>query len=71
MLENFWRFKKFEEVIEFTLNESFEKIDEDWQYYLKQKYYPLYKDKTPHFIESKKITNEGFNFSPNYYEIRK
>ncbi len=69
LLENFWRFKKFEDVIEFTLEERFDKIDDKWQYYLKQKYYPLYKEKTPHFIESKKITNEGFNFSPNYLEI--
>ncbi|MCB0744612.1 MAG: PD40 domain-containing protein, partial [Ignavibacteriae bacterium] len=66
-LENFWRFKKFEEVIQFTLGERFEKIDEDWQYYLRQKYFPLYKNKTPHFIDSRKITNEGFNFSPNYF----
>ncbi|MCB9206908.1 MAG: PD40 domain-containing protein [Ignavibacteriales bacterium] len=68
LLENIWRFKNFEDVIEFTLNERFEKIDEDWLYYLKQKYYPLYKDKTPHFIDSKKLTNEGYNFSPNYYK---
>ncbi|MBK8946814.1 MAG: PD40 domain-containing protein [Ignavibacteriae bacterium] len=67
-LENFWRFKNFEDVIEFTIGERFEKIDEDWQYYLKQQYYPLYENKTPHFIESKKITFEGYNFSPNYYE---
>ncbi|MBK7106418.1 MAG: PD40 domain-containing protein [Ignavibacteriae bacterium] len=67
-LENFWRFKNFEDVIEFTIGERFEKIDEDWQYYLKQKYYPLYENKTSHFIESKKITYEGYNFSPNYFE---
>jgi hypothetical protein len=45
----------------------FEKIDEAFGYYVKQIYYPLYKGKTPHFIESNKITNEGFNFSPNFY----
>lgn len=67
LIENFWRFKNFEDVIEFTLGEKFEKIDEDWHFQLKQKYYPLYKDKSPHFIDSKKITNEGFNFSPNYF----
>lgn len=67
-IENIWRFNKFKEVVEFTLNEKYEKVDADWEYYLKQKYYPLYKDKTPHFIESKKITDTGFNFSPNYYK---
>lgn len=68
ILENFWRFQKFEDVLEFTLGERFEKIDKKWHYYLKQKYYPLLKNKTPHFIDSKKITNEGFNFSPNYFK---
>lgn len=67
MIENIWRFNKFEEVIEFTLNEKIEKIDADWEYSLKQRYYPLYKDRTPHFVEATKITNEGFNFSPNFY----
>jgi len=67
-IENIWRFKKFEDVIEFTIGKKFEKIDDEWLYYLKQKYFPLYKDKTPHFIDSKKITNSGFNFSPNYYK---
>lgn len=66
LLENIWRFNKFEDVIEFTLNEKLEKIDADWLYSLKRRYYPLYKDKTPHYVDSKKITNEGYNFSPNY-----
>lgn len=67
-MENIWRFNKFNEVIEFTLGEKFEKVDEKWQYYLRHKYYPLYENKTPYFIDSKKITDEGFNFSPNYFE---
>lgn len=66
-LENIWRFSKFEDVIEFTLGEKFEKIDADWEFYVKQKYYPLYKDKSPHSISSSKITNFGYNFSPNYF----
>ncbi len=70
-IENFWRFKKFEDIIEFTLNERFDKIDEGWNFYLKQKYYPLYEEKIPHSIASKKITDEGFNFSPNYYKDKK
>lgn len=68
LIENFWRFKKFEDVMEFTLSERIDKIDENWTYYLKQKYFPLYKNKTPHFIDAKKITNEGFNFSPDFFK---
>ncbi len=68
LLENFWRFTSFTEVIEFTLNESIEDIDKKWHYTLKQKYFPLFADKFPFHIGSKKLTNAGFNFSPNYLD---
>lgn len=71
LIENFWRFKKFDEVIEFTLGENIGRIDDSWSYELKKKYYPLYNSKAPHFIDSKQITKKGFNFSPNYYADEK
>ena len=64
MMENIWRFSKFEDVIEYTLGETIEEIDEKWTHSLKQKYYPLYQNKFPHTVGSNKITEEGFNFSP-------
>lgn len=67
ILENFWRFSKFSEILEFTLGDRVEIIDEKWEYSLKQRYYPLYENRFPHTVQAKKITNEGFNFSPNYY----
>lgn len=67
LLENSWRFSNFNDVLEFTLEESIEHIDRKYEYYLKRKYYPLIGEKFPHKIASKKLTNEGFNFSPCYY----
>lgn len=67
ILENFWRFNKFSEILEFTLGDRIEVIDEKWEYSLKQRYYPLYENRFPHTVQAKKITNEGFNFSPNFY----
>ncbi|MCX7876256.1 MAG: hypothetical protein N2321_08840 [Melioribacteraceae bacterium] len=67
LLENFWRFKKFEDVIEFTLNEKFETIDEKWEYEIKKIFFPLYNFSYPHLLKSKKLTNYGFNFSPKVY----
>ncbi len=69
LMENFWRFPKFSENLEYTLGESLEDIDNKWVYSLKQRYFPLYKDKHPHFINTKKLTDFGFNFSPQYSEI--
>lgn len=67
ILENFWRFKKFEDVIEFSLNENFDIINEKWEYEIRKEYFPLYSQSYPHLIKSKKITKEGFNFSPRVY----
>ena len=68
MLENFWMFSNFNKVIEHTIGKSIEEIDKEWLYYLKKKYYPLMENRAPLENASKKITKEGFNFSPVYYE---
>jgi hypothetical protein len=68
MLENFWMFSNFNKVIEHTLGKSIKDIDSEWLYYLKKKYYPLMENRVPLEYASKKITEEGFNFSPVYYE---
>ncbi len=67
-MENFWRFTKFTDILEFTLGEPLETIDERWSYYLKKKYYPLYRENYPYSIKTRKITNEGFNFSPVFFK---
>lgn len=68
LMENFWRFNKFRDILEFTLGDHFQDIDNKWYYTLQRKYFPLYEDNYPHFIHAKKLTNQGFNFDPSYYE---
>lgn len=68
LMENFWRFNSFKDNLEFTLGESIQDIGNRWHYSLQQKYYPLFQNNYPHFIQSKKLTNEGFNFEPRFYE---
>lgn len=70
ILENFWMFKKFDDVLEHTLGKSIEQIDIEWQYELKKMYYPLLADKKPQEVASKKLTNFGFNFSPVHFQKR-
>ncbi len=36
-LENFWMYSKFNEVMEYTLQKKIEQVDEEWEYYLKEK----------------------------------
>lgn len=68
LIENFWRFNSFEKNIEFILGESIQDIGNKWFYSLQQKYFPLLQNNFPHFIKSKKITDQGFNFEPKFYE---
>jgi len=68
MLENFWMFTNFNKVIEHTIGKSIEEIDNEWLYHLKKKYYPLMENRAPLEHVSKKITEDGFNFSPVYYQ---
>lgn len=68
ILENFWMYKNFNEVLEHTLGKSIDELDNEWSYYLKRKYFPLLSDKVPQEIGAKKLTDWGFNFSPVYHQ---
>lgn len=69
LIENFWMFSSFDDVIEYTLGESIKEIDKQWEFYLKKKYYPLYSDRVPQNIEAKQLTDFGYNFSPVFTKI--
>lgn len=64
LLENFWMFKSFNDVIEHTLETTIDELDNEWEYHLKKKYFPLYSDRVPQNIFAKQLTDFGFNFSP-------
>lgn len=64
MLENFWMYKNFNDLVEYLLQKSIEEIDDEWVYWLRKKYYPLFDEKVPYNIGAKKITEKGFYFSP-------
>lgn len=70
ILENFWLYKNFNDILEHTLGKSIEEIDNEWSFHLKRKYFPLLADKVPQEIGAKKLTDWGFNFSPVYYQTK-
>ncbi len=67
ILENFWMYSSFNKVLEYTLGEPIRKIDREWTFSLKKKYYPLLQNKTPPEYSAEKLTDFGFNFSPVPY----
>ncbi len=69
LIDNFWMYSSFEDVIEYTLGESIKEIDKQWEFYLKKKYYPLYSNRVPQNIDAKQLTDFGYNFSPVFTKI--
>ena len=70
LLENFWMYNYFNQVLETTFNQSFEQIDAEWNYWLRKKYYPLMESSYPTEFGSLKVTKEGFNFTPVHFKYQ-
>ena len=70
MVENFWMYKNFNNLLEYLLGKTIEEIDDEWLYWLRKKYYPLFDEKLPHNIGAKKLTEKGFYFSPVHLNIK-
>ncbi len=70
LIDNFWMYSNFDEVMETTFKQSFEQINAEWSYWLRKKYYPLLETSYPTEFGSLKVTEEGFNFSPVYYKVK-
>jgi hypothetical protein len=68
LLDNFWMYSYFNQVLETTFKQSFEQIDAEWNYWLRKKYFPLMKSSYPTQFGSTKLTKEGFNFTPVYFK---
>ena len=59
MIDNFWMYKSFNKVIEYTIGKPIKDIDKEWLFYLRQKYYPLMGSKLPQDIGAVKLTRRG------------
>ena len=70
LLDNFWMYSKFSQVIEYTLGKPIEEIDSEWEFYLKKKYYPLMESHSPIGNATRQLTDFGYNFSPVYYKTK-
>jgi Tol biopolymer transport system component len=61
ILENWWKGKDFEEIIEITLSEKIEKLSEKWEYQLKKKYFPEMAEGGLANQETKRLTGIGYS----------
>ena len=47
MIENIWMYSSFNDLIENVLGLTIKELDQEWQYFLRKKYYPLYSKECP------------------------
>ncbi|MCB0277017.1 MAG: PD40 domain-containing protein [Calditrichaeota bacterium] len=68
MLENIWKYNRFEGVFQEVLGLDYKQFDEEWLYHLKKKYYPMLGDHDFSRMVTNTIVRKGFNFQPAYYK---
>lgn len=68
MIDNFWVYDAFDDVIEYVLAKDIKDIDEEWLQYLRKKYFPLYRLYSSFGANAEPVTESGFSFSPVYYK---
>jgi len=64
LFNEFWRFDNFYDLFEYIYQKPLAMVDQDWQYYLKKKYYPLMRLGELEPKVSILQTRKGFNFAP-------
>lgn len=60
ILENWWKAKRFEDVVELTLGESLAQVSKKWEYSLKKKYFPMMAEGDLAKNVSRQLTMSGY-----------
>jgi len=68
LIENFWMYPDFDDVIEYTIGKKIEDINKEWIFYAKRENYPILQNNTIMTYAAEQLTDFGFNFSPVYYK---
>lgn len=70
LIEEFWKDRDFEKVMEMVLREDFHAIDARWQDWLKKTYIPQLDDVDLPSYVTNGLAVEGFNAKPAFYRFR-
>ena len=67
LMENFWKEKRFSEVMKTTIGKNYKELDREWLYFLKKKYYPILEDADHPSMVAEALAEDGFNSKPTFY----
>ncbi|MBN1408795.1 MAG: PD40 domain-containing protein [Calditrichaceae bacterium] len=68
LLDNSWKFDRFEKCFQYVLGVDYKTFDQDYLYHLKKKYYPKLAEEDFNIQIDETIVRKGYNFKPVYYE---
>jgi Tol biopolymer transport system component len=60
IIENWIKGRSFEEILQLTLGNKIERVSDEWQYWLKKKYYPEMANLGLPRLESERLTFDGY-----------
>lgn len=69
LIENFWRDRDFDRVMENALREDFDVIADKWLAWVKKQYYPLLKEADVPSLVADAVAVKGFNAKPVSYQF--
>ena len=64
LLDNIWRDDRFENVFHTVFGDPLSKVDADWQYAMKKRYFPLMDEGDVPSRAGEKLTQDGINVKP-------
>ena len=67
LIDNAWLDRDFRKVMEFTLGEDYQTINDRWLVWLKATYYPRLDDVDVATLDARGVAVQGFNSKPAFY----
>ncbi|HUF08029.1 MAG TPA: hypothetical protein VMO47_01830, partial [Rhodothermales bacterium] len=69
MMENFWKDREFEKVMEVTLHERFQDVNDKFEHWVRSHYYRMLEDTDTPALASERIAGRGFNAKPVVFDF--
>lgn len=67
IIEDFWMYENFRDLLEYVLGKSLEEIDREWMTSLRRQYYPKVQGRIGFLENAERLLSEGYAFTPVYF----
>jgi hypothetical protein len=67
LFDNWWKGQDFDSIVKFTYGKSLGEIGDEWEYFLKKKYYPLLDKQDLIDRKADRLTTKGYNIKPTVF----